>query len=46
MAEFSSCPLTSDLCYSDLLERLLSEGEFWAREALEKLARMGAVPLR
>ncbi|XP_064401136.1 uncharacterized protein LOC135347211 [Halichondria panicea] len=44
MAEFSSCPLTSDLCYSHLVERLLEEKQFWARAALETLIKAGTVP--
>lgn len=45
MSEFSSCPLTPNHCYTNLLTRLLEESKFWAREALERLMRAGAVPL-
>ncbi len=46
MDVFSSCPLTSDLCYSHVVERLLEERVFWARGALDTLIRAGAVPSR
>lgn len=44
MAVFNSQPLTPNHCYIDVIERLLSEDEFWGSEALSALLKAGLVP--
>lgn len=44
MSVFNNRPLTPDICYFDVIERLLSEKEFWGHEALSGLLKAGLVP--
>ena len=44
MAVFSGLPLVPDICYLDVIERLLSEKEFWGREVLSDLVQAHLVP--
>ncbi len=41
---FDECTLTSDLCYSAVIERVLNERVFWADTVLTKLLRERLVP--
>ena len=44
MTVFRTRPLTPDVCYGDVIDRLLSEQEFWGREALSDLLQANLVP--
>lgn len=41
---FNTRPLTPDISYFDVIERLLLEQEFWGREQLDQLLQAGLVP--
>ena len=43
---FDSRPLSSDVCYFDVIKRLLSEKVFWSHECLSRLLMAGLVPSR
>jgi hypothetical protein len=44
MSAFKTRTLTTELCYSDVIERLLQEEEFWAHEVLSGLVQAGLIP--
>lgn len=41
---FHSCSLSPDMEYVDVIERVLTEKEFWAREVLSELLQASLVP--